>query len=216
MHEIRVLLGDEHRSFVEALAMRLATEPGLHVAAAVSVPHDVVRAVRARPVDVAVLAVEDDFGGFIDAGRQALAVRPELKLVGVTSGADVAVLARAVRAGFRAWVPKDVGICVLLDALQAVCRGETWIPPILLTRLLRQLFRDQQDVRAAKGPLAKLTVREHEVLTAMSSGATREEIARRLCISGNTVRTHTQSILNKFGVHTSLAAVTLARRAGVA
>jgi DNA-binding NarL/FixJ family response regulator len=216
MHEIHVLLGDEHRSFVEALAVRLDGESGLHVVATVSAPDEVLRAVRARPVDVAVLAVDGDPGGFIEAGRQALALRPEAKLVGVTSGAEVAVLARAVRAGFRAWVPKDVGICVLIDVLHAVCRGETWIPPALLTRLLRQLFLDQHEVRAAQRPLAKLTTREHEVLTAMSSGATREEIARRLCISGNTVRTHTQSILTKLGVHTSLAAVTLARRAGAA
>ena len=54
------------------------------------------------------------------------------------------------------------------------------------------------------------------MLRAMSTGATRQEIAGQLAISANTVRTHTQSILVKLGVHSSLAAVNLARRAGVA
>ncbi len=216
MHEIRVVLADEHRSFVEALAMRLEAESGLHVVATVSQPDEVLRAVRVRPVDVAVLAVDGEPGGFIDVGNRLLAVRPELKLVGVTAGNDIALLGRAVQAGFRAWVPKDVGICVLLDVLFAVCRGETWIPPQMLTPLLQHLMGEQQEKRSAELPLAKLTAREQQVLRAMSTGATRDEIARRLSISANTVRTHTQSILNKLGVHTSLAAVTLARRAGVA
>jgi DNA-binding NarL/FixJ family response regulator len=216
MPEIRVLLADEHRSFVEALAMRLEGEAGLHVVATASAPDQVPQAVRARPVDVAVLALDGDPDGFLEAGRQAVAIRPGLKQVAVTSDGDVTVLARAVRAGFRAWVTKDVGIHVLIEVLRGVCRGETLIPPTALTGLLRQLLHDQQQARAAQRPLARLTSREHEVLVAMSSGATREEIARRLCISGNTVRTHTQSILTKLGVHTSLAAVSLARQAGAA
>ena len=216
MREIRVVLGDEQRAFAEALAMRLDLEIGVRVVAAVSQPEEALRVVRGQAADLAVLAVDGGPGGFVDVAPRMLAVRPELRLVGVTGGDDTAALARAVRAGFRAWVPKEVGICVLLDVLRAVCLGETWIPPVQLTRLLHLLLHEQEAQRAAAQPLAGLTVREHEVLRAMSSGATRDEIADRLAISTNTVRTHTQSILNKLGVHTSLAAVTLARRAGVA
>ena len=195
--------------------MRLDAECDLDVVATVSQPEETMRVIRAQSVDVAVLAVDGVDGGFVDMGERLLAVRPELKLIGVTSGDDTAALVRAVRNGFRAWVPKDVGICVLLDVLSAVCRGETWIPPVLLTRLLERLLREQEEQRAAERPLASLTLREHEVLRAMTGGATRQEIAHQLSISSNTVRTHTQSILGKLGVHSSLAAVTLARRAGV-
>ena len=215
MPQMRVVLGDGHRSFVEALAMRLDAECDLDVVATVSEPEETMRVIRAQPVDVAALAVDGEHGGFVEMGERLLAVRPELKLIGVTSGDDTAALVRAVRNGFRAWVPKDVGICVLLDVLHAVCRGETWIPPILLTRLLQHLLQEQEEQRAAERPLSSLTAREHEVLRAMTGGATRKEIAHRLSISSNTVRTHTQSILSKLSVHSSLAAVTLARRAGV-
>jgi DNA-binding NarL/FixJ family response regulator len=216
MSVISVVLADEHRSFVEALAMRLDDRPGLRVVAAVSRPDELRAAVRTYPVDVAVLSVDGEPGGFVDAGARLLADRPELKLVGVAATDDTAVLVRAVRAGFRAWVPMDVGVCVLLDALAAVCRGETWIPSRQLTRLLHHLLHEEDERRAVEEPLAALTVREREVLQAMASGATRDEMAEQLHISTNTVRTHTQSILNKLGVHTSLAAVTVARRAGVA
>ena len=215
MRVIRLVLGDGHRSFVEALAMRLDVEPGLQVVAAVVQPEDALRAVQAQPADVAVLAVNTDTAGFLSIGAALLAARPELKLVGVAGADDPGLLARAVRAGFRGWVPKDVGIGALLEVLHAVCRGETCIPPLLLTGLLRRLTCEAEEQRAAELPFTSLTAREQEVLRAMSSGASRQEIAVQLGISPNTVRTHMQSILTKLGVHTSLAAVTLARRAGV-
>ena len=65
---------------------------------------------------------------------------------------------------------------------------------------------------AAEETLSKLTAREIEVLACMADGLGRAEIAERLYLSPNTVRTHMQSILGKLGVHSSLAAVALGRR----
>jgi DNA-binding NarL/FixJ family response regulator len=212
---IRLLLADRHRSFVEALAVPLGAEPDLEVVAVVVQPEEALRAIRFQPVDVAVLSVDGGGGGFLDIGAALLATRPELKLVGVADGDDDAVLVRAVRYGFRGWVLKDVGIGALLDAVHAVCRGETCIPPLSMTRLLHRLLEGEVDQHAAELPFASLTAREQQVLRAMSTGAGGQEIAMQLGISPNTVRTHVQSILTKLGVHTSLAAVTLARRAGI-
>ncbi len=212
---IRVLLADGHRAFVEALALRLDTEPGLHVVAAVTGADAAQNAARARPVDDADLAAEGAEPDFLALGRSLRAESPRLALVAVSGGDDVATVARAVRHGFRGWVPKDVGVSALLEVIRAVCRGETRIPPLLLTRLLESLLRDEGGPRTAAEPLSLLTARELEVLRAMSSGASRQEIAEQLEISPHTVRTHMQSILAKLDVHTSLAAVTLARRGGL-
>jgi DNA-binding NarL/FixJ family response regulator len=211
----RVLLADGQRSFVEALGMRLDAEDDLQVVATVVRAEDALGIVDTRPVDVAVLAVSGDGNGFISVGRPLLTTRPGIKLVGMADADDTALLVRAVRQGFRGWVHKDVMPDELVSVVHAVCRGETCIPPLLLTRLLTHLVQDERP-RAAQAPLASLTPRELEVLKVMSSGATRKEVAEQLAISSNTVRTHMQSVLNKLNVHTSLAAVTLARRAGLA
>jgi DNA-binding NarL/FixJ family response regulator len=146
---------------------------------------------------------------------QLLCVQPDLKLVGVSGVQDLGLLARAVRQGFRGWVPKDVGIDVLIGVLAGAHRDETHIPPLVLTRLLQHLLQGPDQEHATESTVAGLTAREHQVLRAMTNGATRQEIAAQLSISPNTVRTHMQSILTKLGVHSSLAAVNLARRAGV-
>jgi DNA-binding NarL/FixJ family response regulator len=210
----RLLLADAHRSFVEALAMLLDAEPGLQVVAAVTQPDDALRVVLSQSVDVAVLTVDGGPGNCLNLAPELFAVRPHVKLVALAESDDVAVLARAIRQGFRAWVPKSVEVSALVHVLDAVLRGETCIPPLLLTRLLTLLLGEQQEQRAAETVIATLTPRERQVLQAMVSGSTRQEIAEDLEISINTLRTHMQSVLGKLGVHTTLAAVTLARRAG--
>jgi DNA-binding NarL/FixJ family response regulator len=211
---VRVLLGDAHRSFVEALALRLDTEEGIQVVATVVQPEEALRVVGSRTVDVAVLAVGPGPDDFVSIGRRLAKLQPGIRLVAVAAEDDTLLLARAVSEGFSGWVPKDVGIGELLDVLQAVIRGETRIPALMLSRLMPYLVRQSENLRGDE-PLATLTARERQVLKAMVGGLSRQEIAEELDISSNTVRTHMQSILSKLGVHSSLAAVAMARRAGL-
>ncbi|SDC38340.1 DNA-binding response regulator, NarL/FixJ family, contains REC and HTH domains [Geodermatophilus telluris] len=185
----------------------------MRVVAAVSHPRDVQHVVRAHPVDIAVLAVGAGQPEFLEEAVDLLNARAELRLVAVAEVEDPALLARAVRMGFRGWVPKNVGVAALITALQEVRQGGTVIPPLSLTGLLAHLLDEERQQWEAARPLAALTPRERQVLTAMCRGASRQRIAADLAISPNTVRTHVQSVLRKLDVHSSLAAVTLARRA---
>jgi len=211
---VRVLLGDAHRSFVEALALRLDAEEGIEVVATVVLPEEAVQVAGSQTIDVAVLAVGPGPAGFVSIGRRLSKLQPAIKLVAVAADDDTALLARAVNEGFSGWVSKEVGIGALLEVVHAVCRGETRIPPLLLSRLMPHLIRHSQADRSDE-PLAALTARERQVLKAMVGGLSRQEIAEDLDISSNTVRTHMQSILSKLGVHSSLAAVAMARREGL-
>jgi DNA-binding NarL/FixJ family response regulator len=211
---IRVLIADEHRSFAEALAIRLDAEPGLAIVATVTRPAEALRATRGRPPDVAIVDVDggDDFLALAEPLR---AMCPGVGLVAVSGGEDIEVLARAVRHGFRGWVSKEAAVETLVDVLKALRVGETCIPPLLLTGLLAHLLQEEVGRSAAATAIDSLTARELQVLRAMSSGASRQDVAAQLGISANTLRTHVQNVLTKLGVHTSLAAVQLARSAGV-
>jgi DNA-binding NarL/FixJ family response regulator len=212
---IRVLMGDSQRSFAEALALRLDAEAGFQVMAVAVRAEEVRAAVRSHPIDVAVLSADGDDGAFLQLGRELLAARPGLHLVAVSGDDAPAIIARAVRQGFRGWVPRDVGVAALLNVLRSVHAGETCVPPLLLSRLLEQLLQEEEEEQAARAPFTSLTARETELLHEVCKGATRAEIAERLAISPNTVRTHMQSILSKLGAHTTLEVIALARRAGI-
>lgn len=214
---LRVLVAVAQRAFAEALGLRLDMEEGVEVVAAVAQREEVVRIVRTRPaasaLDVAVVDVDEE--SLVALGDQLQAIRPPPALVALSDQGTPAVLARAVRHGFRGWMAKDGNPDRLLEVIHAVRRGETCIPPLLLTGLLGHLLREQAEERSNSLLLAPLTRREREVLLAMTRGADRQEISEDLGISLNTVRTHSQNILSKLGVHSSLAAVRLARQAGL-
>lgn len=99
--------------------------------------------------------------------------------------------------------------------IRGVLRDETHLPPALLTAVLRELTAARKHRTDSERLVDSLTPRELEVLRCMVAGLGRKAVAERLFLSPHTVRTHMQNVLGKLGVHSTLAAVALARRAGV-
>ncbi|MFG2293724.1 LuxR C-terminal-related transcriptional regulator [Streptomyces sp. NPDC048603] len=123
--------------------------------------------------------------------------------------------ALALQAGASGWVAKDCSLSRLLAVIRGVLREETHLPPALLTGVLRELTAARKHRTDSERLVESLTPREHEVLRCMVAGLGRKDVAARLFLSPHTVRTHMQNVLGKLGVHSTLAAVALARRAGV-
>ncbi|WP_223837735.1 response regulator transcription factor [Streptomyces venezuelae] len=123
--------------------------------------------------------------------------------------------ALALQAGATGWVAKDCSLSRLLAVIRGVLREETHLPPALLTGVLRELTAARKHRTDSERLVESLTPREHEVLRCMVAGLGRKDVAARLFLSPHTVRTHMQNVLGKLGVHSTLAAVALARRAGV-
>ena len=85
------------------------------------------------------------------------------------------------------------------------------MPPRELSVVLHLLIEDQEHRHDSDDLLAVLTPRERDVLFLLVEGAGRNEVAKHLQLSANTVRTHLQSLMSKFGVHSTLEVVALAR-----
>ncbi|MCX5140801.1 MULTISPECIES: response regulator transcription factor [unclassified Streptomyces] len=243
MVRIRVLVVDDHRIFAESLAAALAAEPDVDVAAAGSGPAALRCLERAaaegRGYDV--MLVDAELGILGPHGRQAAGPVPVpapntgenglvdgISLVaGVRSGQpsvrtvvlaekdDPRRAALALQAGACGWVAKDSSLQRLLAVIRGVLRDETHLPAALLTGVLRELMADRKHRTESEELVESLTPREREVLRCMVAGLGRKAVAERLFLSPHTVRTHMQNVLGKLGVHSTLAAVALARRAGV-
>ncbi|MEU2355347.1 response regulator transcription factor [Streptomyces misionensis] len=238
MVRIRVLVVDDHRIFAESLAAALAAEPDVEVFAAGSGPaalRCLERAVaEGRRYDV--LLVDADLGGRPAVGRPAVPVRaadedgmvdgislvagvrtahPGVRTVVLAEKDDPRRAALALGAGASGWVAKDCSLSRLLAVIRGVLRGETHLPPALLTGVLKELTAARKHRSESERLVESLTPREREVLRCMVAGLGRKAVAERLYLSPHTVRTHMQNVLGKLGVHSTLAAVALARRAGV-
>ncbi|MDK1476011.1 response regulator transcription factor [Streptomyces sp. 549] len=229
MQRIRVLVVDDHRIFAESLAAALAAEQDVEVMAAGSGPVALRCLERAaaegRRFDV--LLIDADLSGALTAeaggagdGAPPLVVRlrglhPELRTVVLAERDEPRLAAVALQAGASGWVAKDCSLSRLLQVIRGVLREETHLPPALLTGVLRELTASRKHRSESERLVASLTPREHEVLRCMVAGLGRKAVAERLFLSPHTVRTHMQNVLGKLGVHSTLAAVALARRAGI-
>jgi DNA-binding NarL/FixJ family response regulator len=205
---------DDYVSFAEALAGRLDIEPGL-TASAVTTIEQTRQALSERRFDVVLLDIDLDGLDGIEFADEALSVHPDMRVVIVTAGRDESRIIEAVQIGVSGWVLKDEPIEHLLSVVWGALRGETWIPPRLLTYVLTELKSAQSERAELAALLATLSPREEQILGYLAAGMSAEAIGGQLFLSRNTIRTHIHNMLKKLHVHSALAAVALARRAGL-
>jgi DNA-binding NarL/FixJ family response regulator len=201
---------DEERVFADAVAVQLEVDPAIAVIAAVSPSSQGAFIPASRPADV-VLVDADLTNGASNSlcGRLSSCGS---RVIMISHSSDPARIVAAVRAGAAAWICKDESVDYLLRVVRGVARGETWLPPAAAGTVLQMLMqvRDQQEETDVL--LAALTPRERQILDCLAEGAGRRDVAQRLCLSANTVRTHTQNLMAKLGVHSTLEAVAMLRR----
>lgn len=209
---ISVLVVDDHALFADALQARLRRERDLGPVAVAYNARDASRQVATtRPAVVILDVVLNDRSG-LDLAEEIRKVSPTSKVVILTALSSIDGVVTAVSRGARAWLPKTVDSAFLVRVVRGVNRGEAWLAPDLLGLVLTDLT---SRAGAQPNPLAALTVREGEVLQCMVDGLTRTEIAARLRVSENTIRTHARNLIAKLGVHSTLESVALALRCGL-
>lgn len=220
MTPIRVILADDHQLFRAGIASLLEREPDIEVVGQAPNGAEAVKLGQQSQPDVALLDIQMPVMGGLDAARQLLAQQPQLKIIMLTISDSDRDLFTAVKAGAQGYLLKgSTSTQELVTAVRQVAAGEAIIAPALVPLLLAEftyLSQEQEAKPAAAEPEVALhhvlTEREMEVLHQVSQGLTNREIAARLFISENTVRSHLRSILDKLHVQNRLQAAAFLKR----
>ena len=198
---ITAVIIDQERTFGDALAILLDAEKDFTVAA-VDQP-DVANARWQADI----ILLDGDFAGSNKWCQGASRPPNTARVVMLSNSSEPSRIIAAIEAGARAWVRKDESVEFLLGVLRGVARGETHLPPAETGNVLSLLLKQRDRERL----LARLTPREQQVVAYLSEGASRNQIAERLNLTANTVRTHLQNIMAKLGVHSALELAALTR-----
>ena len=211
---IRVLLADDQDLLREALALMLGRDERLEIVGSVRSGDEAIAFVRARAVDVVLMDVRMPGTDGIAATAEVLRLRPDTRvLVLTTFDLDEYVFA-AVRAGASGFLTKDAAPQEVADAVVAVAEGD----PVLGERALAAMIAFVRDGSPAPEPdaaLAVLSPREQDVVRLLATGASNDEIARALFLSANTVKTHVKAVLAKLDLPDRVHVVIWAYENGV-
>jgi DNA-binding NarL/FixJ family response regulator len=211
---ITVVIADDHRSFGEALEVALDKEQDLRVIEVVTDGQSAIEAASKDHPDIVLMDLQMPGVDGIEAARRIHDEAVGTSVIILSGVPDDVGLARAIQAGARGFLTKTEAVGELADAIRRAHRGEPLHTSAEVEASLRRLRRR----RAHDGNLAqrieRLTPRELEILQHMADGETPETIARDLGMSKHTLRTHTQNVLTKLGVHSKLDAIVAAIRYG--
>jgi DNA-binding NarL/FixJ family response regulator len=197
MKRPRVLLADDHRLLREAFAQLLA--PDCDVVGVVADGRALLAAAPELRPDIVVLDIAMPLLNGLDAARQLKQEMPDVKVIFLTVSEDPDVAAEAFRAGASGYLLKNSAASELLQAIQEVSQGRSYVTP-LATRGLVDNFLHRPEPANKVG---ELSPRRREVLQLLAEGHTMKEIARILEITPRTVAFHKYAMMEELGIKSS-------------
>ncbi len=210
---IKVLIADDHRLFRQGLIGLMNTREDLvKVVGEAETGEEAVRLAGELKPDVILMDIYMPNMDGLEAAKIIRARYPRLAIIMLTSSERDGHLYEAVQLGVAGYLLKSLDADELFDLLSGVTRGEPAMTRAMASKLLKSVANRMVDPN--KGEQA-LTERELYVLRLVASGATNLEIAEKLSISINTVKSHLKNILEKLQLENRTQAATYALKHGL-
>jgi DNA-binding NarL/FixJ family response regulator len=213
---INILVVDDQEIVRAGFGALLATQPDFSVVATASDGTGAIRACEQQRCDVVLMDVRMPGMDGIEATRQIVsrAGRAPRILMLTTFDLDEYVY-DALSAGASGFLLKDVTAERLFDAVRVVASGEALLAPAVTRRLIAEFARLRPRTGRGAVSLDALTPRETEVLRLIAAGLSNVEIADRLTVGEETVKTHVSRVLGKLGLRDRTQAVVTAYESGL-
>jgi len=206
---IRIAIVDDHPLFRDGVAATLKTQEGVEIVARGACAADAIRICVDHEPDILLLDIMMPGDGLVAAAKITRG-SPRVRIIMLTASDHEEHVARALEAGARGYVLKDIGVQELVNTVRSIHAGQTYVTPDLAARLLSQMQKKLNG--GMKDELATLTPREDEILGLVALGLTNKEIARDLRIAEKTVKHFMTNIMQKLQVRNRVEAVLALRK----
>jgi DNA-binding NarL/FixJ family response regulator len=201
---LRLVLIEDHEALREGLELLLGRE-GCEVVGTAGTAGEGLELIERLEPDVSLVDIRLGEESGIDLTKRLLETDADRRVVLYTGSSDVELLVSGLDSGARGYALKDGTPSELTGALETVARGGTYVDPRLRPKLLS---------RDTTQRMPSLSKREREIMDLLAQGLTGEDVAERLVLSSETVKTHIRNAMTKLEAHTRVHAVAIALREG--
>jgi DNA-binding NarL/FixJ family response regulator len=212
---VKIVVADDHEVVRAGFAALLDTQPDFTVVGTASDGAEAVKISRELRPDVVLMDVRMPGTDGIEATRQLTAGADGPHVIILTTFDLDEYVYDALCAGASGFLLKDVTGERLFDAVRVVAAGEALLAPAVTRRLISEFARLRPTAPAPPAAVSELTPRETEVLRLLAEGLSNPEIADRLVITEETVKTHVSRVLHKLALRDRAQAVVLAYESGL-
>ena len=214
---VRIVVVDDQEVVRSGFAELLRSQPDFTIVGTASDGVEAVRICREQRPDVVVMDVRMPGMDGIEATRQIVGSEPDGPRILILTTFDLdEYVYDALRAGASGFLLKDVTAERLFEAVRVIAAGDALLAPSITRRLISEFaFQHRTADTPPSTALASLTAREAEVLRLIAEGLSNHEIAGRLVVTEETVKTHVSRVLSKLGVRDRTQAVVAAYESGV-
>ena len=215
---VRILVADDHEVVRSGFRELLETQPDFSVVGTASDGAEAVRLSRRLEADVVLMDIRMPGMDGIAATRELTRSRPDPPRVLILTTFDLdEYVYDALRAGASGFLLKDATAERLFDAVRVIAGGDALLAPAVTRRLIHEFA--QRPVHTGEnqpaGAIRALTPRETQVLRLVAQGLSNSEIASRLIVTDETIKSHVSRILTKLGIRDRTQAVVAAYESGL-
>ena len=200
---ITCLICDDHEVVREGLRLSLSRSENIRVVGEAADGNAAVTLARRRKPDVIIMDVRMPGKDGLQAAKEITTEVPESSVLMFTAYAERSLLSRGLEAGAKGYILKEAPHQTLLRAIQKVADGDGYVDPALMPAFLN---KERENM---------LTAREREILQLLADGMSNADVAAKLFISQETVKSHVRHILSKLEADTRTHAVAIALRQAI-
>jgi DNA-binding NarL/FixJ family response regulator len=199
--EITCLIVDDHEVVRDGIRISLANAPHIRIVGEASDGEAAVALAERRHPNVVIMDVRMPGMDGLDATKLVTEKAPGSNVLIFTAYGERSLLGRGLESGAKGYILKEAPRETLVRAIEKVSLGETFVDPALMTAFL-----------PGREGIEMLTAREREILQLLADGMSNADVAERLFISQETVKSHVRHILTKLEADTRTHAVAIALR----
>ncbi len=212
---IKLVIVDDHTLFREGIKKILALEKDIEIVGEAFDGEEVISVLNRCEPDIMLLDVKMERVNGLQVLPRIVEQFPLLKVIILTAQVSSAESVKAIRDGARGIILKHAASEFLIKGIRKVAEGELWADSSTMTQVVDSLSRKYRVDRSPEKGRKELSEREIEVVTLVASGNRNKEIANKLFISEQTVKTHLSNIFQKLEVNDRLELALYAMRNGL-